>query len=213
MCLRDRLLGEDLLNTLGRYDFPNEAEFVRSWVENLLYLQRKRIIHRDLSPENMIVHQESQGNFCPLIDFAMALQCPVVEGNVLPITPQNHCGKWPYMSPEVYHFNSLDFGVDVWALGCMLYYFWTRERLYYHPADFRFSFLFFQGALTIADEGELNQLTNDPDLLLLWDSLQGLSVAQLNWLRKMLAINPLERISSAEILQQPYFQQGDEHMM
>ena len=124
---------------------------LQTLVHNLLYLQQHNIIHRDLSPENIIVHadkllllqdddDEAVVLCCPLIDFAMALRCATLEGNSLSIRlPQSRsrcCGKLPYMSPEVVNGSDvLDFGVDVWALGCTLFLLWTGQRLYEQPFD------------------------------------------------------------------------------
>ena len=88
--------------------------------------------HRDLSLENIMVHNEN----CLIIDMGMCLRVPyndpTRQGAIADVTrgttrrlmrPQGVCGKHNYMSPEVFaNTDAFDgFAIDVWAAGVILY--------------------------------------------------------------------------------------------
>ena len=58
-------------------------------MQGLETLQRARICHRDLSPENFIIIDDKT----LVIDFGMCLRIPYVNDEMHLITSQNPCGK------------------------------------------------------------------------------------------------------------------------
>lgn len=59
-----------------------------------------------------------------IIDFGLALRVPQgADGEALPLSPQEVCGKRFYMAPEVMSRSGTfdGFAVDVWACGVMLF--------------------------------------------------------------------------------------------
>jgi serine/threonine protein kinase len=68
------------------------------------------IIHRDLKPENVMLHE----GVVKVCDFGWS----VYRGVNLRTT---FCGTPLYLSPEILVGNGYDEGVDVWALGVILY--------------------------------------------------------------------------------------------
>ena len=206
--------GTDLFDAL-QVATPNHVPLLQTLVQNLLYLQQHNIIHRDLSPENIIVDSDLHEARCPLIDFAMALQCAMLEGNTLRIVPQTIAsGKWPYMSPEVYRGAELGFGVDVWALGCTLFLLWTGQHLYEHPSDRCWEFFIENNGIERALHIDMDIWMSVPNLppdftpvMVKFPLVQGLDDEQRDLLSKMLHMDPSERITAREILQHGYLQQ------
>lgn len=79
--------------------------------EGVRHCHEKRISHRDLKLENILV---DENNGVKIIDFGFSSKC----GQKL----QNFCGTPPYMAPEIagrvpYHGEP----ADMWALGILLY--------------------------------------------------------------------------------------------
>ncbi|KAI2506130.1 protein kinase [Fragilaria crotonensis] len=206
----------------------DEMQFTRALVKDLIYLKENNVIHRDLSLENIIVDFASGGRVCLLIDFAMALRCQRNEGIAFRIEPQNLCGKFPYMSPEVYCSTPLDFGVDVWALGCIFFYVFTGEwknnesenrhefrgqHLYEIPGDRCWQYYINGNGLAEARQRNFDGYLNRPGFpadyfreVKLLPVVQRLTDDQRDLLCQMLQVDPENRILVEEILQHPYFQ-------
>jgi len=203
--------GSDLLDALQE-EIPNVPLLLRTLVRNLLYLEESHVLHRDLSPENIIVHREHSENCCPLIDLAMALRCTTLEGNTMPIQPQHPCGKLPYMSPEVAYAEPLSIKIDVWAIGVTLFLIWTRQRLYDHPNDRCWNYFLRHGGLE-NDRFDLfphwREIGDVPDEYLpvieKLNAVQNLTASQRHLLAEMLRLNPEDRIRPRDILDHGWF--------
>ena len=76
----------------------------------LLYLQSKKIVYRDLKPENVLI---DFSGYIKIIDFGFA--------KILKGTTSTMCGTPEYMCPELILGRGYDFGVDWWAFGVLLY--------------------------------------------------------------------------------------------
>src|SRR5262249_11174353 len=105
--------------------------------EGLDYAHRKKdangkplnIIHRDVSPQNIIVSYEGEAK---VIDFGIAKaasRSSKTQAGVLK-------GKFGYMSPEQVGGKTLDRRADVFAIGTILYEILTNERLFLGESDF-----------------------------------------------------------------------------
>jgi serine/threonine-protein kinase len=86
-----------------------------------------RIVHRDVSPTNILVTYEGQTE---LVDFGIARAQDELreETGILP-------GKASYMSPEQVRGEAVDHRSDIFALGIILYELTLCQRLYRGPAE------------------------------------------------------------------------------
>ncbi len=86
-----------------------------------------RIVHRDVSPTNILVTYEGQTK---LVDFGIARAQDELreEAGILP-------GKAPYMSPEQVRGQGADHRSDIFSLGIILYELTLCRRLYRGPAE------------------------------------------------------------------------------
>jgi serine/threonine protein kinase len=85
-----------------------------------------RIVHRDVSPTNILVSYEGQTK---IVDFGIARAQDELreESGILP-------GKASYMSPEQVRGEGADYRSDIFALGIILYELTLCQRLYRGPA-------------------------------------------------------------------------------
>jgi serine/threonine protein kinase len=111
------------------------------------------------------------------------------------LLPQGTCGKWIYMSPEIYqNTEPFDgFAVDMWAAGVILFLMltgfppWERAS----PTDERFHYM---------TAGYLVQMLTE------WET--GLSSDALDLLQRMLFLDPKDRLSLDQVRAHPWMVNG-----
>src|SRR6185436_4544067 len=136
--------GRDLRTILERYRRRKElmptaqAVFVTSKIcEGLDYAHRKKdargqelhIIHRDVSPQNILCSYEGE---VKIIDFGIAKAANRSQKTQAGILK----GKFGYMSPEQVRGLPIDRRSDVFAVGVILYEMLTGEKLFVGESDF-----------------------------------------------------------------------------
>jgi serine/threonine protein kinase len=86
-----------------------------------------RIVHRDVSPSNILVSYEGQTK---IVDFGIArIQDQIREESGM------RPGKASYMSPEQVGGQGVDYRSDIFSLGIILYEISLGQRLWRGPAD------------------------------------------------------------------------------
>jgi serine/threonine protein kinase len=87
----------------------------------------RNVIHRDVSPSNVIVGYDGQ---VKLVDFgiAKALQAEATHATALK-------GKYAYMSPEQIKSMPLDHRTDIFSLGTMMWEMFVGKRLFKRDTD------------------------------------------------------------------------------
>ncbi|MBK7859533.1 MAG: protein kinase [Archangiaceae bacterium] len=136
--------GRDLRTILERYRRRKEimptaqAVYVASKIcEGLDYAHRKKdargqelsIIHRDVSPQNILCSYEGE---VKIIDFGIAKAANRSQKTQAGILK----GKFGYMSPEQVRGLPIDRRSDVFAVGVILYEMLTGEKLFVGESDF-----------------------------------------------------------------------------
>jgi serine/threonine protein kinase len=204
-----------------------------SLVKGIENLQNSGICHRDMSLENLLIHQSGaliiDMGMCLRVPFSQSssnhLQNPLVASfnnmsfktNAAPgmmhpsaasgitmqgrrqprclMSPQGTCGKWIYMSPEVYkNRESFDgFAVDMWAAGVILFLMLTGfppwERAC--PTDERFKYM---------TAGYMVQMLTE------WEI--GISSDSMDLLQRMLWLDPKDRLSLDQVRAHPWMMNG-----
>jgi carbon catabolite-derepressing protein kinase len=140
------------------------------------YCHRHKIVHRDLKPENLLLDDH---NNVKIADFG--LSNIMTDGNFL----KTSCGSPNYAAPEVVS-GKLYAGpeVDVWSCGVILYVLLVGRMPFdaeYIPELFKM--------ITAGDYKIPNYL----------------SPGAVSLIKRMLMVNPVHRITVAEIRQDPWF--------
>jgi serine/threonine protein kinase len=83
----------------------------------LLHLKQKKIVHKDIKLENILVTELNEKNIIvKLGDFGCATQCFTKK-----IFQFSKKGTAQYLSPEIIITHKFDYKADVWALGIIIY--------------------------------------------------------------------------------------------
>lgn len=201
----------DVLESKNRFTELEARYWMRQILRGLACLKMAGVTHRDLSLENLLVHD---GNVL-VIDMGMCLRVPMADdtttttttttnGNIISggssttsktrrtlILPQGVCGKWGYMSPEVCN-NKLPFdghAVDLWAAGVILFLMLTGFPPWERPvlSDERFKYM---------SNGYLVQMLTE------WNV--GLSADAMDLLQRMFWLDPLDRLSLEQVWSHPW---------
>lgn len=79
-------------------------------------------MHRDIKTENMFIFKENELYRLVYADLGFTKRIYQVSGTV--------CGTGTYMAPEILEGSQYNSLVDVWSLGCTLYYLYKRAELF-----------------------------------------------------------------------------------
>jgi serine/threonine protein kinase len=182
----------------------------RQIIAGLNHIHSVGICHRDLSPENVMIDDESS----LIIDMGMCLRIPYCAkadpNRVMDINqahdlatrfstpvqrcffkPQGACGKLPYMCPEIYKNRTAFDGAaaDVWTAGTILFCMVTGNRSYQRPHSSDPQFYWMSRGL--------------PQLISDWGVV--LSPEGMHLLQNMLQVDPRLRLSLEEVVHHPWF--------
>jgi serine/threonine protein kinase len=87
------------------------------------------IIHRDVSPQNILVGFDGS---VKLLDFGLAKAAAQISKTRAGVLK----GKYAYMAPEQVNFVNVDHRADIFATGVMLWEMLTHQRLFYRVSDY-----------------------------------------------------------------------------
>ncbi|KAF2475244.1 Pkinase-domain-containing protein [Lindgomyces ingoldianus] len=166
----------DYIVTNGKLKEENARKFFQQIVCAVEYCHRHKIVHRDLKPENLLLDDHFN---VKIADFG--LSNIMTDGNFL----KTSCGSPNYAAPEVIS-GKLYAGpeVDVWSCGVILYVLLVGRLPFddeYIPTLFK---KIAAGNYSIPSY---------------------LSPGAVSLIKKMLMVNPVHRITVAEIRQDPWF--------
>ena len=177
--------GGDLFTRLAERSSLTE-EMISLVLSNILitiqYLHSQGIIHRDLKPQNILIKSLREDFDIRIIDFGLSMKKPENPGNLV------ICGTPGFIAPEVFSNNSYSFDgkSDVFSIGVMFFIMLTGES----P---------FEGK----NRGE--RLEKNRKCEIDFEKTRTCSKKARILLRKMLDLNPKQRLSAKECLESDFF--------
>eukprot|EP00347_Sterkiella_histriomuscorum_P015113 403358271 len=118
----------DLLQLIEKY--KSEKQHIPEnniWIiakevcEGLSYLHSRNIIHRDIKPQNILI---TGSNSYKIADLGISRELSSKNQQL----HTSKIGTPLYQSPELLRKQPYDFKVDIWALGCLLYFLTSLEH-------------------------------------------------------------------------------------
>ena len=116
----EKLSGGDLQQRLDKvFQIPEgqARSYIKDVAEALKYLHGKRICHRDIKLENILLKSDGSSSVAKLSDFGFAKRLP--EGDDVGL--KTKCGTISYTAPEILLGQSYGRSVDLWSLGVVVY--------------------------------------------------------------------------------------------
>lgn len=170
------------------YPSPQLLKIMRDIVSGVAHLHELGFIHRDLKPQNVLIIKEKV--FCAkLSDMGISKR---LVGDMSSLT-QNATGSGSsgWRAPEQFHEGRQTRAVDLFSLGCVLYFCMTGGK---HPFGDNF-------------ERDANIVKNKKDLFLVEDVPEALDL-----INKLLDPNPELRPKAAEVLHHPLFWDSEKRL-
>ena len=135
----------DYLNILREYaGNSNLKKFIKNYkekeelikeniIENIIRqiciglkdIHKNKIIHRDLTPENIFI---DENNKIKIGDFGVS----IIFNNKYKYEDKDIIGSFHYIAPEIDEENIYDYKSDIYSLGCIIYELFTLNEYYYN---------------------------------------------------------------------------------
>lgn len=154
------------------------------------YLHDQGVTHRDLKPENVLLKYKRPNSILKITDFGLS---KIIEDDETIM--RTVCGTPYYVAPEILDrsVSKYDQQVDIWSIGVILFYMLSQE-LPFKSVDKNVQFKLITNGLYKMESGRWTHVSDDAK----------------NLVRRMLTVNPEQRIKIDEIFKHPWISE-DEH--
>jgi len=125
-----------------KFPEPTAKFFAAQVALALAHLHSKKIIYRDLKPENVLLGEDG---YLLVADFGLAKF--VQDGELA----NSFCGTAEYLAPEMLIGNGHDYSVDWWALGILIYEMVVGIPPFFHKNKHRMYFLIRESPVNFPD--------------------------------------------------------------
>ena len=188
----EKLEGGELFDRIvlkTRYSEKEARDVVGALLSALRHLHDGNVVHRDIKPENLLLTSAHDDADIKIADFGFA------KKDVLAETLRSRCGTPGFVAPEILKGHTYGQSVDVWSLGCIVYILLGG----YPPFDDASQPMLFRkiksGSYAFHEEYWGHVSEDAKDLI-----------------RRMLTLNPDERITAHEALRHQWIMSTDEEL-
>lgn len=118
------LARDSLGNIIQDLDIDEKINATYQILSGMAYLHGRRILHRDIKPDNILIFYEGDRIIAKISDFGLAM----TNGCHIPMGRSHPVYTLPYRAPEVIEHKDYTEKADIWALGCTLYEVFNRSE-------------------------------------------------------------------------------------
>ena len=176
--------GVDDPNREGKLSENFAATVVQRSCDALAFLHKKGVAHRDIKPENIMLKKDMDvnGELIKLADFGFAK----LYGNK-DQTMSTTCGTPEYVAPEVLKQKGYGSECDIWSMGVVLYIMLCGYAPFHNDNVQKLFQLIMRGRIVFPERE--------------W---AGISEEAKDLVRKMLTVEPAQRITARAVLEHPW---------
>ena len=118
--------GQDLTQVINDQGPPTEGrcrEILRQLLRSLQVMHDRNILHRDIKPGNVMVHEDENENEVVVTIVDLGICCTIPPG----MTLRGKAGSEGYSAPEIwdesnpYYAQGYDWKADMYSVGCLVY--------------------------------------------------------------------------------------------
>ena len=170
----------DILQDDKRLPEVTVQKIAKGLTKALYYLHSKRIIHRDMKPQNVLIGPNSRVKLCDF-GFARAMSSNTIVLTSIKGTPL-------YMSPELVQEQPYDATSDLWSLGVILYELYCGQPPFYTNSIYTL----------------INQIVKEPVKY-----PADISKEFKSFLQGLLQKNPKKRLAWPQLLDHPFVRESE----
>jgi len=188
----EHMKGGELFDRIVQKAYYNEKEardVCKILFQSLDYCHKKNIAHRDLKPENLLLMSNENDRQLKIADFGFAKKAPV------PKCLTTQCGTPGYVAPEVLEGVKYGTQADMWSLGVITY-------------------ILLGGYPPFMEDTQraLFRMIKRGDYQFHPQYWQNVSRGAKGLIKKLLTVNPDERISASQALNDDWILEDDENL-
>ncbi|XP_058962150.2 calcium/calmodulin-dependent protein kinase type II subunit alpha [Pocillopora verrucosa] len=184
--------GKTLLDEIVNKIVFSEEEtrgMMEQLIESLKYLHRKRIVHRDIKADNILLEKKDGKLVVKLTDFGLARLLPD-DCDVIKCTAE---GTPLYLAPETILADPIGPAVDIWACGVILFLLLVGYPPFWHSDDRKLMLLIVEGCYSLPAR--------------YWDRV---SDDAKDLVKRMLVVYPHKRVTAFKALNHPWISDFEE---
>ena len=112
--------GQDIFKATKGLSYKKVYPWIVQLCRVLEYIHSKGLIHYDIKPGNVLIHESRGKTIVKLMDFGLTGEQRIKGGALIR-------GTFPYIAPEVIKGLAVDHRADLYSLGVLLYEMFTRK--------------------------------------------------------------------------------------
>jgi len=177
-----KTLFDEIVNQM-EYTEEESKRVVQQIIEALDYLHRRKIVHRDIKADNILLQNTGGKTTVKITDFGLARRLPH-DSDVITCDLE---GAPLYLAPETILADPIGTAVDIWACGVILFLLLVGYPPFWQNDD--------RKLMSMIVEGRYNMAAR------YWDQV---SDDATDLVKRMLVIHPHKRVTALKALNHPW---------